>query len=126
MSLRETLRNGAQLPEAFSKKFLLGRAFTIYGWREIEVTNKGKTKIARLTEITLDGNDEHVEGWVTGAVIDRQLDELVKTNSLPARVKLGWSSQVENAYELTDADDELNEVTQMVLGAPDKPKRPRR
>jgi len=97
-TLGDSLKKGREFPPALSTKELVGKLFTIEEVREVH-TEFGERNIAI---IRLNGNAEAEEAWLNGAILSRQLQELVADEHLPATVKLATDPSTRDAYVLEE------------------------
>ena len=95
-SLSDSPKKGREFPPALSTKELVGKLFTIEEVREVH-TEYGERNIAI---IRLNGSDKAEEAWLNGAILSRQLEELVADDHLPATVKLTTDPSTRDAYVL--------------------------
>lgn len=96
--LGESLKKGREFPETLSTKELIGKVFILHEFREV-TTQFGDRRIA---SISVNGADERVEAWLSGAVLDGQLDQLLEDDLLPATVKLTTDPDLRGAYTLEE------------------------
>ena len=94
----DSLRKGREFPDTLSTKELIGKVFIIHEFREV-TTPYGDSRIAG---VSLNGTDERTEVWLSGAVLDGQLDQLLEDDLLPATVKLMTDPELRDAYTLEE------------------------
>lgn len=93
-TLADSLNAGREFPPALSTKELVGKVFTIEEIREVH-TEFGERNIAT---IRLNGAGETEDAWLNGAILSRQIEELIADDQLPATVKLATDPSARDAY----------------------------
>lgn len=94
----ESLAKGREFPPALSTKELVGETFVIEEVREVN-TEFGDRNIAT---IRLNGAGESEDAWLNGAILSRQIEELIADDNLPATVKLATDPSARDAYILEE------------------------
>ena len=111
-TLGEVLKAGREFPPTVSTKELVGKVFSLHSFGDV-TTQFGDRRVA---SIALNGSGETVDAWLSGAVLDGQLDKLVEDEQLPAIVKLTTDPNLRDAYVLEEPN--VGETFEAELAAP--------